>query len=55
VDAPETKYAKTVDGVHGSVAPMEWLKLTIDPSANYPNGPTCFGPFSWERQTQTLP
>jgi hypothetical protein len=41
--------------VHGSSAPMEWLKLTIDPSANYPNGPTSFGPFSWQRQIQALP
>ena len=41
--------------VHGSTAPMEWLKLTVDPSAAAPNGATSFGPFSWQRQTQTLP
>ncbi len=41
--------------VHGSTAPMEWLKLTVDPKANAPNGDNAFGPFSWERETQTLP
>ena len=41
--------------VHGSTAPMEWLKLTVDPSTNAPNGPTSFGPFSWTRQIQALP
>jgi hypothetical protein len=40
--------------VHGSTFPLEWLKVTIDPSANSPSanspsGPTVFGPFSWER------
>ena len=37
--------------VHGSTFPLEWLKLTIDPSANG-DGPTAFGPFSWEREIQ---
>lgn len=41
--------------VHGSTAPMEWLKLTIDPSAHAPNGSDSFGPFSWARMTQQLP
>jgi hypothetical protein len=41
--------------VHGSSAPMEWVKLSIDPSAHAPNGPSAIGPFSWTRQTQALP
>jgi hypothetical protein len=39
--------------VHGSTFPLEWLKLTVDPSAQAPNGATAFGPFSWERMPQT--
>lgn len=35
--------------VHGSTAPTEWLKFTVDPSANAANGATAFGPFSWAR------
>lgn len=35
--------------VHGSTAPMEWLKLTVDPYASAANGPNAFGPFSWAR------
>lgn len=35
--------------VHGSTTPLEWLKLTVDPSANAPQGPNAFGPFSWTR------
>lgn len=35
--------------VHGSTLPLEWLKLTIDPSANAANGADAFGPFSWTR------
>ena len=35
--------------VHGSAVPMEWLKLTIDPTANAPRGADAFGPFSWRR------
>ncbi len=38
--------------VHGSSTPLEWLKLTVDPSADYPNRANAFGPFSWERETQ---
>jgi hypothetical protein len=41
--------------VHGSTAPMEWLKLSVDPAVNAPQGATAFGPFSWTRQTQALP
>jgi hypothetical protein len=35
--------------VHGSTFPLEWLKFTIDPEADAPNGPDAFGPFSWQR------
>ncbi len=35
--------------VHGSTFPLEWLRLTINPRANAPQGPDAFGPFSWER------
>ena len=38
--------------VHGSTTPLEWLKLTVDPSANAPQGPDAFGPFSWTRVIQ---
>lgn len=42
--------------VHGSTAgPMEYLKLKVDPAANYPNQDNKFGPFSWERKAQQLP
>ncbi|HVP30683.1 MAG TPA: hypothetical protein VMW35_16135 [Myxococcota bacterium] len=37
--------------VHGSTFPLEWLKLTVDPSASG-DGPTSFGPFRWQRQIQ---
>jgi hypothetical protein len=35
--------------VHGSTDPLEWLRLTINPRADAPNGASAFGPFSWER------
>lgn len=35
--------------VHGSTTPLEWLKLSIDPSINAPHGTSAFGPFSWTR------
>jgi hypothetical protein len=38
--------------VHGSTAPLEWLRLTIDPRADHPAGASAFGPFSWERVIQ---
>ena len=41
--------------VHGSTAPLEYMRLTIDASKNVPNGDYAFGPFSWERATQQLP
>ena len=41
--------------VHGSTAPMEWLKVTVNPKANAPNGDNAFGPLKWERQIQNLP
>jgi len=36
-----------------SVLPLEWLKLMVDPDAHYKTTDTTFGPFSWQRQTQT--
>lgn len=39
--------------VHGSTTPLEWLKLTIDTTHPAGAGPTSFGPFSWERKTQS--
>jgi hypothetical protein len=41
--------------VHGSSNPMEWLKLTIDPSKNAPEGSNAIGPFSWSRVVTSLP
>jgi hypothetical protein len=38
--------------VHGSTTPLEWLKLTVDPNANYRPSDTAFGPFSWQRMPQ---
>src|SRR5581483_10836732 len=38
--------------VHGSTFPLEWLKLTVDPDANYKTTGTTFGPFSWQRMPQ---
>lgn len=37
--------------VHGSAAPLEWLKLAIDPNYdhNAAGTATSFGPFSWQR------
>ena len=40
--------------VHGSTAPLEYLKLTIDPQANAANGVDAFGPFSWKRVQPAL-
>jgi hypothetical protein len=40
--------------VHGSTAPLEYLKLTIDPYANAANGVDAFGPFSWKRVKPAL-
>lgn len=42
--------------VHGSTAPMEWVKLTIVPgNGDGRSGPDRFGPFSWQRMVQALP
>jgi hypothetical protein len=35
--------------VHGSTLPLEYLRLTVDPRQNAPEGPDAFGPFSWTR------
>jgi hypothetical protein len=37
--------------VHGSTAPLEYLRLTITPGKHGPATATSFGPFSWERVT----
>ncbi len=42
--------------VHGSSAPMEWLKLTIKPGeSDGRESANSFGPFSWQRMVQSLP
>lgn len=33
--------------VHGSTVPLQYTKLTVDPSRDAPNGANAFGPFSW--------
>jgi len=38
--------------VHGSTFPLEWLKLTVDPTADAAPGDAAFGPFSWQRLPQ---
>jgi len=35
--------------VHGSTAPTEYLRLTVDAGSAAPPGPNSFGPFSWEQ------
>jgi hypothetical protein len=42
--------------VHGSVAPMEWLKLSVrSEGEGQRTTANSFGPFSWERKVQALP
>jgi len=42
--------------VHGSTAPMEWLKLQVKPGESEGHqGPNSFGPFTWQRKVQALP
>lgn len=42
--------------VHGSTAPMEWLKLTIKPGDSEGRASlNSFGPFTWQRMIQNLP
>lgn len=38
--------------VHGSTLPLEYLRVTVDPSASAPNGADAFGPLRWERVTR---
>jgi hypothetical protein len=38
--------------VHGSIFPLEWLKLSVDSSLNAPTSTNTFGPYSWKRMTQ---
>jgi hypothetical protein len=35
--------------VHGSTVPLEYLRLTIDPRLDAPEGANAIGPFRWER------
>lgn len=35
--------------VHGSTLPLEYLRLTIDPTVNAAGSANAFGPFSWAR------
>ena len=35
--------------VHGSTFPLEWMRLTVDPRADAPQGADAFGPFRWTR------
>jgi hypothetical protein len=35
--------------VHGSTLPVEYLRFTVTPGVNAPNGADAFGPFSWTR------
>jgi hypothetical protein len=42
--------------VHGSTAPMEWIKLQVKPGDSDGRvGSNSFGPFSWKRMVQALP
>jgi hypothetical protein len=42
--------------VHGSTAPMEWLKLAVKPGdSDGRASANSFGPFSWQRMIQKLP
>ena len=38
--------------VHGSTLPLEYLRVTVDPTVNAATSDTAFGPFRWERVTQ---
>jgi hypothetical protein len=40
--------------VHGSTLPLEWLRITVDPTANAAEGEFAFGPFSWRREGEPL-
>jgi hypothetical protein len=35
--------------VHGNTKPLEYLRVTVDTNHLSGDGPTSFGPFSWER------
>jgi hypothetical protein len=37
--------------VHGSTLPLEYLRFTINPGLDAPEGTDAFGPFRWERVT----
>lgn len=38
--------------VHGSTFPLEYLRLTVDPRVDAPQGANAYGPFRWERVVQ---
>ena len=40
--------------VHGSTMPLEWLRLTVDPNSDDPEGEFAFGPFSWQREAEPV-
>lgn len=35
--------------VHGAYTPLEYLRLTVEPRANYAESDSAFGPFTWDR------
>jgi len=39
--------------VHGSITPLEYLKLVVTPGGHQAATATTFGPFSWSRQPQS--
>jgi hypothetical protein len=42
--------------VHGSTAPMEWIKLQVTPEDSFGRASSnTFGPFRWTRKVQALP
>jgi len=48
----EEEMRKRVVVALATAATRPWLKLTIDPNANYKTTATTFGPFAWQRMPQ---
>ena len=48
----EEEMRKRVVVALATTATRPWLKLTIDPNANYKTTATTFGPFAWQRMPQ---
>ena len=46
-DVDNSKFHRLV--VHGSTFPLEYVRMSVDPSASNDPTDTSFGPFSWER------